>query len=414
MRPKDPEHAMSLSSQTHDYDVIVIGAGVGGTACALAMVHERNLRVLIIERHGGAGNINRGESLLPPITALLKRWNVLDRCREAGALPVDRMQFVHYRKGLLLDMPLTLPDISDPYLALPHQLIERALADGAMATGQVDILYSTRFLSLTETAGRVSGVVVRTRDGTEQRISCRVVVGADGMMSSVRARLGIELPRQRYGESLFSLDIDRPEGMPNVLRTEMHPDGGVLVVPGVNRLGLAALVRKEHQHLFRSCSIEEKFARIAQRSPLFRGRRPANEGAHLYTLWRGHAPRYFARGAVLLGDAVHVINPVMAQGMTMAIEDSAALGRWLGPTLESRGTPALVDASFAAYEKERRPFNARIIRSSHWMSRLFSLGGPWGDRVHRGAFALADSPLGKHIQDTIWASFAKSPEPAHG
>lgn len=405
---------MSLSSQSRDYDVIIVGAGVGGTACALALVHEGKLRVLIIERHGGAGNINRGESLLPPITALLKRWNVLDRCREAGALTVDRMQFIHYRRGLLLDMPLSLPDVIDPYLALPHQLIERALADGAVATGQVDILYSTRFLSLSETAGRISGVVVRTSDGTEQLISCRVVVGADGMMSSVRAGLGIELPRQRYGESLFSLDIDRPEDMPNVLRTEMHPDGGVLVVPGVNRLGLAALVRKEHQHLFRSGSIEEKFARIAQRSPLFQGRQPAAEGAHLYILWRGHAPHYSARGVVLLGDAVHVINPVMAQGMTMAIEDSAALARWLGSTLKSHGTPEQIDASFAAYEKERRPFNERIIRSSHWMSRLFSLGGPWGDRFHRGAFSLSDSSLGKFIQDKIWASFAKSPEPAHG
>lgn len=405
---------MSSPSQSLDYDVIVIGAGVGGTTCALSLVHGRKLRVLIIERHGGAGNINRGESLLPPITALLKRWNVLERCRAAGALPVDRMQFVHYRSGLLLDMPLALPDLSDPYLVLPHQLIERALADGAVATGKVDILYSTRFLSLIETGDRVSGVQVKTSDGTERRISCRVVVGADGMMSSVRTGVGIELPRRRYDECLFSIDIDRPEGLPDVLRTEMHPDGGVLVVPGVNRLGLAALVRKEHQPLFRARkSGEEKYKLIEHRSALLTGRRPAKEGAHMYTLWRGHAPRYSARGVVLLGDAVHVINPVMAQGMTMAIEDSAVLGRHLGPLLESDGTPAQIDASFAAYERERRPFNERIIRSSHRMSLLFSLGGPWGDRVHRAAFALAGSSLGKHIQDRIWASFAKSPESAH-
>jgi 2-polyprenyl-6-methoxyphenol hydroxylase-like FAD-dependent oxidoreductase len=406
--------AMGTSSPTHDYDVIVIGAGVGGSSCALSLVQGRDLRVLLVERHGGAGNINRGESLLPPITAILKRWNVLDRCRAAGAVPVDRMQFMHYRAGLLLDMPLALPDVAAPYLALPHQLIERALVDGAVATGKVDLLYDTRFLSLVETDGRVGGVVVRTSDGRQQRITCRVVVGADGMMSSVRARLGIELPRRRYDECLFSIDTDRPAGLANVLRTEMHPDGGVLVVPGVDRLGLAALVRKEHQHLFRAArSGEEKYRLIADRSPLLAGCHPASEGAHLYTLWRGHAPAYSARGAVLLGDAVHVINPVMAQGMTMAIEDSAALGGWLGPVLEAGGAPQRIDASFLAYERERRPFNERIIRSSHWMSRAFSLGGPWGDRVQRAAFAFAHSAFGQIIQDRVWASFARSPEPAH-
>lgn len=405
---------MSTSSATHDYDVIIIGAGVGGSSCALSLVHGRDLRVLLVERHGGAGNINRGESLLPPITALLRQWNVLDRCRAAGAVPVDRMQFMHYRAGLLLDMPLALPDIADPYLALPHQLIERALLDGAVATGKVDVVYDTRFLSLIESEGRVGGVVVRAADGSQRRMTCRVVVGADGMMSSVRSRLGIDLPRRRYDECLFSIDTDRPAGLANVLRTEMHPDGGVLVVPGVGRLGLAALVRKEHQHLFRAArSGEDKYRLIANRSPLLAACHPASEGAHMYTLWRGHAQRYSARGAVLLGDAVHVINPVMAQGMTMAIEDSAALGRWLGPVLEARGTAQEIDAGFLAYERERRPFNERIIRSSHWMSRLFSLGGPWGDRVHRAAFALAHSAFGQMVQDRVWASFAKSPEPAH-
>jgi len=404
---------MNLSSRTHDYDVVIIGAGVGGTACALALVQGRDLRVLLIERHTGPGNINRGESLLPPVTALLKRWNILNRCYEAGARPINKMQFFHSRAGLLLDMPLALPGVTDPYLVLPHPLIERAFVDGAVATGQVEILYSTRLLHLIEAEGRISGVVVRASDGTEQRISCRVVVGADGMSSTVRTGLGIKLDRKRYDQSLFIVDIDRPEGTPDVLRTEMHSDGGVLVVPGVNRLGLAALIRKEHRHLFRSGTIEEKYAHIENRSPLFAGRRPTNTGAHMYTLWRGHAPRYSARGAVLLGDAVHVINPVMAQGMTMAIEDGAALARWLGPKLESHATPEQIDASFAAYEKERRPFNESIIRSSHWMSLVFSLGGRAGDLFHRSAFAFAGSPLGKLVQDRVWASFARSPEPVH-
>ena len=405
---------MTNARQSPGYDVIIVGAGVGGTACALALVHGRKLRLLIIERHLGPGNVNRGESLLPPVTGLLKRWAVLDRCYTAGARPIDKMQFFHYRYGLLLDVPLKLPGVDDPYLVLPHPLIERAFVEGAVATGQVEICYRTRMLSLVEEGSRVCGVVVQGSDGRERQISCRVVIGADGMKSVVRAKLGIVMRLVLYNHSLFIVDIDRPADTPDVLRTEMHPHGGVLVVPGVNRLGLAALIRREHEHQFHSGSIERKYSHIENRSALLAGRRPTAQGAHLYKLWRAHAPRYSARGAVLLGDAVHIINPVMAQGMTMAIEDAASLARRLGPSLQAGSNATEIDACLAAYERERRPYNAAIIRSSHWISRLFALGGPLGDIFHRRAFALAASPVGSFIQERIWSSFAKSPEPKHG
>jgi len=405
---------MSIARQLFDYDVIIVGAGVGGTACALALVHDRALRVLLIERHPGAGNINRGESLLPPVTALLRRWGALDRCYAAGARPISTMQFFHYRDGLLLNVPLALPNVADPYLVLPHPKVERAFVESAVATGRVEVRYGTRVLSLIKEDGRVQGVLIKGSDGNEQELSCRVVIGADGAKSIVREGLGIEVRRAPYNHSLFIVDIDRPVGMPDVLRTELHPDGGVLVVPGVNRLGLAAIIRSEHEYLFRSGSIDKRYSHIEHRSPLLADRRPVVEGAHLYKLWRAHAPSYSAHGAVLLGDAVHVINPVMAQGMTMAIEDAASLARHLGTALQNKATTAEIDACFAAYERERRPHNGAIIRNSHWMSLLFALGGPVGNALHRCAFAFASSPLGSFVQDRIWSSFATGPEPQYG
>ncbi len=393
------------------FDVIVVGAGVGGAAFALALAHAFDLRVLVVDRHPGPGNINRGESLLPPVTKLLKEWGALDRCRAGGAREVSRMQFFHYRAGLLLDVPLALPGVHDPYLVLPHPEIERLFVESAQATSRVQMRYRSRVVRLLEEGGRVCGVALTTEGSSEQEIRARLVVGADGASSAVRAALGIELPRLPYDHALFILDVDRPAGHPDVLRTELHPDGGILVVPGVNRLGLAVLVHREDERLFQSGSPDDKLARIKHRSPLLIGRRASPIGVHLYKLWRGHAARYSARGAALLGDAIHVINPVMAQGMTMAIEDSAALVRHVGPALDAGADGVALDESLAAYERERRPVNAAMIRSSHWMSCMFALGGPLGDILHRRVFQLADSSLGRIVQRNIWSRFATSPEP---
>jgi len=396
-----------------DFDVVIVGAGVGGAACALGLAHAYPLKVLLIERHHGPGNLNRGESLLPPVTALLKRWGALERVYDAGGRHMNRMQFFHYRDGLMLDMPLSLPEVPDPYLVLPHPQIERLLVDAAVATGSVEVAYRTRFSRLVERGGRACGVVLN-QDGAERQVGARVVIGADGANSHVRRALGVPMQRYRYNHNLFILDVDRPDGLPDVLRTDLHPDGGLLLVPGADRLGLAALVRKRHEHLFRCGSIEEKFAHVEYRSPLLAGRTPTSTGAHLYKLWRGHAPCYSSRGAVLLGDAVHVINPVMAQGMTMSIEDADALARHLGPVLAAGADDLKLDGCFADYEGERRPFNAAVIRRSHWMSHLFALGGPLSDAIQRSVFALANSPLGQGVQKRVWESFATSPEPELG
>lgn len=400
---------MKKGSGSAEFDVIIVGAGVGGAACALALAHAHDLRVLLIERHPGPGNLNRGESLLPPVTALLRRWGALERCYEAGARHMGRMQFFHYRHGLVLDVPLSLPDVHDPYLVLPHPAVERVFVEAAAATGRVEIWYSTRFSHLLEDRGRVCGAVLHRADAVHT-VRTRVVVGADGARSRVRDGVGIPLQRARYNHDLFIVDVDRPDGQADVLRTELHPDGGILVVPGTNRLGLAALIHRQHEHLFRSGTVEEKFSQIQERSPLLAGRRPSPLGAHVYKLWRGHAPRYSARGAVLIGDAIHVINPVMAQGMTMAIEDAAALAKFMGPALEAGGTAAKLDACFGDYETQRRPFNAAMIRYSHWMSRLFALGGPFADAIHRSICAVGSSPVGHFLQKRVWSSFATSPQ----
>ena len=73
-----------------DADVVIVGAGVGGAACALAFA-RLGARVLVLEQHPGPGNLNRGDSLLPTVTAYLSAWGVLERFRDAGGKPLERM-----------------------------------------------------------------------------------------------------------------------------------------------------------------------------------------------------------------------------------------------------------------------------------------------------------------------------------
>ena len=394
-----------------DHDAIVIGAGVGGAALALAL-SRGGLRVLLVERRAGPGNINRGDSLLPAVTRLLAGWGVLDRIRAAGAAPLDRMRVIHPTRGLLMEAPLADP-AGNPYLVLPHPEIERALTEEARTTGRVDVRYCTRLVGLVESDGRVIGVDLVDREGKAARETARLVIGCDGASSQVREALGVELALAPYPAGYFIIDFERPPGFEEAMNLYIHREGGVMVVPqrpGV--VGTAVLVHAPQSDLFRAGSLDDKVAAIRARCPVLASATPLPRHAHLYALSRGHAPRYFARGAALMGDAVHVTNPTAGQGMTMAIEDAAALARHAVPVVAAGGGAGAIDAALSAYERERRPINAGLLRWSHFMGKFFAMRSAFGSELRARVFALGGHGVGQWIQRRVWNRVATRPVPA--
>ncbi|NOT54295.1 MAG: FAD-dependent monooxygenase [Deltaproteobacteria bacterium] len=396
---------MSTTTAAPQFDVIIVGAGVGGAACAVAFASAHPLRILLVERHAGPGNINRGDSLLPVVTARFSAWGILDQVHAAGARPLTCMQVFHHRAGLLLDAPLPTPGSHAPYLVLPHPDIERVLAEAARATGRVDIRYRAHVHRLVEHDGRVHGVILTDPAG-DHTMTARLVIGADGSASALRAALGIPLARASYDHSYFGADLDRPADYADAMRIELHPAGGILVVPGRNHVAVAALIHREDEEKFRRLSFPERLSLIKGRSPLLTGCQAVSDSGHLYQLSRAHAQHYTAAGAVLIGDAIHLINPTAGQGMTMAIEDAAALARHLGPPLVTGAAGATLEPFLRAYEQERWPRNASQIRWSHWMSQFYAFGGSWGDLLRQWVFRFGASAMGRRVQQYLWTRMA--------
>jgi len=387
------------------YDVVIVGAGVGGSALALGLARHR-LRILLLEQHAGPGNLNRGDSLLPKVTAQLAGWGVLDRLRAAGARELCRME-VFDRGVRLMEAPLFRPGQDHPYLVLAHPEIERVLVAAACDSGQVEAHYRCRALELIEQQTRICGLRVNDQ-GQQRTVHARLVVGADGARSVVRSGLDISVQPRPYDHSYFGIEIERPAGYRDAMRIELSRRGGVLVVPtrDPERVGLGVLVHAADEPLFRSGSLEQKIAAISQRAPLFADCRPAPCASHLYRLCRAHASRYVGPGAALLGDAIHVTNPTAGQGMTMAIEDAAALARQIGPQLAAGASDAALDRALLAYQAERRPRNAAMIRWSHWISRVYARQGRSGQTLRKLIFGFAGSTYGRRLHTTVWSRLA--------
>ena len=198
---------------------IIIGAGIGGLATALAL-QNTDWKVHVLERSGTLSPSGTGLSLWPNALAALERLGVLDEVL-AAAVPV---------RGDVLDMdgnPIMLLeqlDVRRRY-GLPIQMIHRADLTASLAK---PLAVNTVHLGL-NAVGFQPGFprsTVELDNGGRQ--SAELVVGAEGLYSVVRpALIGRDKPRST-GTTAFrgvcdaaGLDLD------SVPWGEMWGDGGV-------------------------------------------------------------------------------------------------------------------------------------------------------------------------------------------
>ncbi|MFO1273059.1 MAG: NAD(P)/FAD-dependent oxidoreductase [Rubrivivax sp.] len=149
-------------------DVLVVGAGPAGSACAHHLA-AAGLSVLLVDQHVFPRDKVCGDGLIPDAHAALRRLGVLDEVM-AVAQPARHVRCVGPRGGLV-DVPGTLAVL--PRKVLDHILVRNAERAGAR------LLAPLRFEAPLEEAGRVVGA--RFKAGERQHeIRARWVVLATG------------------------------------------------------------------------------------------------------------------------------------------------------------------------------------------------------------------------------------------
>ena len=160
-------------------DVLVIGAGPAGSACAQWLA-ARGQQVLLVDQHDFPRDKVCGDGLIPDTHAALQRLGVLDEVKSL-ATPVTDVRFVGPRGGHV-DVPGTL-------CVLPRKVLDHVLVRAAQRAG-ARLLTPLRFEAPIETAGRVSGARFKTAQGPHE-ISARWVVLATGAVPQALIAAGL-------------------------------------------------------------------------------------------------------------------------------------------------------------------------------------------------------------------------------
>jgi salicylate hydroxylase len=368
----------------------VVGGGIGGLTAALAM-RQAGFEVDVYEQAPVLTQIGGGINMGPNAVRILRRLGLAAGLAREGVQPL----FTHQRRwqdGRTLQRAPLNPLCEELYGA-PHITIHRADLLAMIASGfpAEHIHLGHRLIGLENKSDFVEAWL-----DNGVRITADILVGADGINSTVRAALfGEEAPV--FAGCVAYRGLVPAERVADLGNQSWVGPGAHLVHYPVSRGRLLNFVGwTEHDEWNREDWTDR--ATVARALAAFEGWHPqlqrlisAADTCYIWALFdRDPLPQWSIGRTTLLGGACHPMYPFMGQGAAQAIEDGAVLTACLSAARNADPATAL-----RHYERLRLPRVSRLQDMS---------------RANKTRFHMRDGPA-QEARDAEWAKAAdRSPD----
>lgn len=187
----------ALARRRSHHDVVVVGARCAGAATAMLLARAGH-DVVMVDRSHPSRDTSSTHSLARGGVVQLARWGLLDQVVGSGAPEIRSVSF-HYDGDVIRHTVKNRAGV-DFLLAPRRYVLDDLLATAAVAAGAELVTDTTVTGVLRDGGGRATGVTVRDPDGTPHELTARLVIGADGIHSSVARYVGAEVV-ERYDRS---------------------------------------------------------------------------------------------------------------------------------------------------------------------------------------------------------------------
>jgi 2-octaprenyl-6-methoxyphenol hydroxylase len=344
------------------YDIIIIGGGMVGASLAAALRDAPFTIALVdaapVQNTDDPRLIALNDSscclfqhlgiwdALLPHAAAIKQVHVSDR----GHFGITRLNANDVKLDAL-------------GYVVPAKYINAALDDVLQQEqSNLKIFRPAELITLTQQDDQVT-VQLTTTSGA-CTLTGKLVIGADGTHSTVRAELGIDSDITEYEQSALVTitTLNRPHQ--GVAYERFHPGGALAMLPLTGQR--AATIWTDDKNVIAdllNASDADFLATLQQQFGYRLGRLLATGQRHFYPLRMIKSTQLLKQRVLLIGNAAHTLHPIAAQGLNLALAEIAMLVQVL------MDTPTLSDwQPFLRWQQQQIAASARL---SHQLPQLF-------------------------------------------
>jgi 2-polyprenyl-6-methoxyphenol hydroxylase-like FAD-dependent oxidoreductase len=312
----------------------IAGGGPAGMMLGLLLARA-GVDVLVLEKHADFLRDFRGDTIHPSTLEVMHELGLLDELLKLPHQKTPRLE------GYFGGLALTIADFTHlpvccPYIVfMPQWDFLDFLAKHASRHPSFALRMQAEVTGLLREDGRVVGITAKTPEGPLE-VRARLVVGADGRDSVVRAQAGMQVNEYGapmdvlwFGLSRRPTDPETSMGRFDVGRIFIWLNRGDYWQCGfVIPKGSAEQIRAQGLPAFR--------ASVARVAPFAADRVDELQDWNAIKLLTVEVDRLVAwcrPGLLCIGDAAHAMSPVGGVGINLAIQDAVATANLLAAPL---------------------------------------------------------------------------------
>ena len=371
---------MSVTSQSHHFDVVIAGGGMIGTSLALALA-PLGLRVAVVEAVARKDSAqpsfdDRSTALSRSTQRMFEAMGLWDQI-VAASTPIRSIHVSDQGRFGFSHIDAEEQNVE----ALGYVVINRVLGAVLQSAMQkhvdVEVICPGRIVDV-DLAPEGATAFVELADNVRQELSCKLLVAADGAGSAVREMMGISAQKSDYGQRAVIGNVLPEKRLENRAFERFTAQGPLAVLPVAD--GRAAFVWTIAEHDAERVLLldDEAFLQELQEQFGYRLGRLSRVGKRAsYPLTLSKALRLTATRSVLIGNAAHGLHPVSAQGFNLGMRDVAALCDCIADVRrKSNVIDAGSDRLLAHYAHWRRNDQKKLVRFTDGLVRLFGSTRP--------------------------------------